>query len=339
MKRSAFVLRRIVQSIPVLIGLSVLIFLIARVVPGDPVAAALGPQASKEQIEEFRRELGLNEPIWVQYIDWVTGVLQGDWGISLRTYENVFHDISIRFAATLELVVVSLFFAVLFAIPLGMIAATNKDRWPDHISRVLAFLGVSMPRFWIAIVFQIIFVAWLGLLPLTGRLPSGMEAPPQLTGFYLIDSAVAGQWSKFVAAGTHLILPATALGLSSMARIGRYIRSDVVEELRRDYVLASQSYGLPRRLIEYKYILKNAFSSALTIIGLDFGFLVGNAFLVEIVFVWPGMAKYGVNAILFSDTNAIIGITMVVGVIYVITNLVVDLLYGYLDPRIIMEGE
>jgi peptide/nickel transport system permease protein len=339
MNRSAFILRRLLQSVPVLIGLSVLIFLIARVVPGDPVAAALGPDATAEQIREFRRELGLNDPLHIQYIEWVMGVLQGNWGISLRTYNDVFYDISIRFAATLELVVVSLLFAILFAIPLGMIAATNKDRWPDHISRVLAFFGVSMPRFWIAIVFQIVFVAWLGLLPLTGRLPSGMTPPPQLTGFYLIDSVAAGQWSKFTAAATHLILPATALGLSSMARIARYIRSDVVEELRKDYVLASQSYGLPRSLIEYKYILKNSFSSALTIIGLDFGFLVGNAFLVEIVFVWPGMAQYGVNAILFSDTNAIIGITMVVGVIYVLTNLVVDLLYGYLDPRIIMEGE
>jgi peptide/nickel transport system permease protein len=196
-----------------------------------------------------------------------------------------------------------------------------------------------MPRFWIAILFQIVFVAWLGLLPLEGRLSAGVTPPPNLTGFYLIDSLVYGQIATFVDALQHIILPAVALGLSSLARIARYIRSDAVEELRKEYVLASQSYGLPRSLIEYKYVLKNAFSSALTIIGLDFGFLVGNAFLVEIVFVWPGMAKYGVNAILFSDTNAIIGITMVIGVTYVITNLVVDVLYGYLDPRIMMEGE
>ncbi|WP_435181301.1 ABC transporter permease [Halorussus sp. AFM4] len=339
MKRTAFILRRTLQSVPVLLGLSGLIFIIARVAPGDPVAAALGPTASQEQIQEFRRELGLNEPIHVQYIDWITGVLQGNWGMSLQTYNNVFHDIAIRFAATLELVVVSLLFAIVFAIPLGMIAGTHKDRWPDHLSRVLAFFGVSMPRFWIAILFQVIFVAWLGILPLTGRLSSGVEAPPTITGLFLIDSLVTGQWATFVDAAKHILLPAVALGLSSLARIARYIRSDVVEELRKDYVLASQSYGLPRSLIEYKYILKNSFSSSLTIIGLDFGFLMGNAFLVEIVFVWPGMAKYGVNAILFSDTNAIIGITMVIGVIYVGTNLLVDLLYGYLDPRIVMEGD
>jgi peptide/nickel transport system permease protein len=339
MKRTAFIVRRILQSIPVLVGLSILIFIIARVVPGDPVAAALGPRATQEQIREFRRELGVNDPLYVQYFEWVTGVFQGDWGISLRTSNNVFHDIAIRFAATLELVMVSLLFAIILAVPLGIIAATNKDRWPDQLSRVLAFLGVSMPRFWIAILFQIVFVAWLGLLPLEGRLSAGVTPPPNLTGFYLIDSLVYGQIATFVDALQHIALPAVALGLSSLARIARYIRSDAVEELRKEYVLASQSYGLPRSLIEYKYVLKNAFSSALTIIGLDFGFLVGNAFLVEIVFVWPGMAKYGVNAILFSDTNAIIGITMVIGVTYVITNLVVDVLYGYLDPRIMMEGE
>lgn len=339
MKRTAFIVRRILQSVPVLVGLSILIFVIARVVPGDPVAAALGPRATQAQIREFRRELGVNDPLYVQYFEWVTGVFQGDWGISLRTSNNVFHDIAIRFAATLELVTVSLLFAIVLAVPLGIIAATNKDRWPDQVSRVLAFLGVSMPRFWIAILFQILFVAWLGLLPLEGRLSAGVTPPPNLTGFYLIDSLVYGQFATFVDALQHILLPAVALGLSSLARIARYIRSDAVEELRKEYVLASQSYGLPRSLIEYKYVLKNAFSSALTIIGLDFGFLVGNAFLVEIVFVWPGMAKYGVNAILFSDTNAIIGITMVIGVIYVITNLVVDVLYGYLDPRIMMEGE
>ncbi len=335
MKRSAFVLRRIAAAVPVLFGLSVLIFVIVRVIPGDPVSAALGPGATEEQIEEFRREIGFDDPIYIQYIEWLTGVFQGNWGISLQTRNDVFTDISVRIAATMELVVVSVIFALLFGIPLGIIAGVYKDKWPDHVSRIFAFTGVSMPRFWVAILFQILFVAWLGLLPLTGRIST--TAPPTTTGFYLIDSLIAGQLDTFLNALSHIILPAIALGLSSMARYARYIRSDFVEEQNKDYVMAAKSYGLPQRLIQYKYMLKNSFSSALTIIGLDFGFLVGNAFLVEIVFDWPGMARYGVEALLFSDVNAIIGVTIVVGIIYVVANLIVDLLYGYLDPRITME--
>lgn len=336
MKRTAYVLRRIAAAVPVLFGLSVLIFLIVRVIPGDPVSAALGPSATQEQVEEFRQELGFDEPLPVQYVDWLSGVFQGYWGISLRTRNDVLADISVRIAATMELVIVAVLLALLVGIPLGVIAGVHKDKWPDHFSRISAFTGVSMPRFWIAILFQILFVAWLGILPLTGRISTAV--PPAVTGFYLIDSLLAGQLDTFLNALSHIILPAIALGLSSMARYARYIRSDFVEEKSKDHVLAAQSYGLPQNLIQYKYILKNSFSSAVTIIGLDFGFLVGNAFLVEIVFDWPGMARYGVEALLFSDTNAIIGVTIIVGVIYIGTNLVVDLLYGYLDPRITMEG-
>jgi len=335
MNRSAYVLRRIAGAIPVLFGLSVLIFAIVRIIPGDPVSAALGPSATQEQVEEFRRELGFDEPIPVQYVEWLSGVFQGNWGISLRTRNDVLADISVRIAATLELVIVAVILALLIGIPLGVVAGVYKDKWPDHVSRVFAFLGVSMPRFWIAILLQILFVASLGILPLTGRIST--TPPPSVTGFYLIDSLVAGQIDTFFNAASHIILPATALGLSSMARYARYIRSDFAEEKNKDHVMAAQAYGLPQNLIEYKYILKNSFSSAVTIIGLDFGFLVGNAFLVEIVFDWPGMARYGVEALLFSDTNAIIGVTIVVGIIYIGANLIVDLLYGFLDPRITME--
>ena len=335
MKRSALVLRRIAAAVPVLFGLSILIFVIVRVIPGDPVSAALGPGATQEQVEQFRRELGFDEPIHIQYIEWLAGAFQGNWGMSLRTRNDVFVDISVRIAATMELVIVSVIFAILLGIPLGIIAGVYKDKWPDHVSRIFAFTGVSMPRFWVAILFQILFVAWLGLLPLTGRISTA--PPPTTTGFYLIDSLIAGRFDTFLDAASHIILPAAALGLSSMARYARYIRSDFVEERNKDYVMAAQSYGLPQNLIQYKYMLKNSFSSALTIIGLDFGFLVGNAFLVEIVFNWPGMARYGVEALLFSDVNAIVGVTIVVGIIYVTANLIVDLLYGYLDPRITME--
>jgi len=334
-----YLVRRALQSIPVVFGLSALIFVISRVIPGDPVRLALGPEASQRQVEALRTQLGLDQPLPLQYVDWLAGVLQGDWGMSLRTNNNVFNDIVARLPATFELVVVTLFFAVLFAIPFGVVAGTNKDRWQDHLSRITALFGVSMPRFWVAIVLQIIFVVSLGLLPLSGRLSDGVAPPPSVTQLYLVDSLLAGQFGTFVDAATHLILPAFALGLATLAQVMRLIRSDMIDEQRKDYVLAARSYGLPNNLIEYKYMLRNAFTSSLTVIGLAFGFLLGNAFLVEIVFAWPGMARYGVQAILYQDFNAIVGVTIVVGVGFVSANFVVDLLYGYLDPRVRLEEE
>lgn len=329
-----YLTRRALQSVPVVFGLSVLIFVVSRLIPGDPVRLALGPEASEQQVEALKAEMGLNDPLPVQYIDWLVGVVQGEWGMSLRTNNNVLSDIIARLPATFELVVLTLFFAVLLAIPFGVIAGTNKDQWQDHVSRVTALFGVSMPRFWVAIVLQIIFVVTLGLLPLSGRLSDGVEPPPDVTHLYLVDSLLAGQFGTFVDAATHLILPALALGLATLAQVMRLIRSDMIDEQRKDYVLAAQAYGLPNNLIEYKYMLRNAFTSSLTVIGLSFGFLLGNAFLVEIVFAWPGMARYGVEAILYQDFNAIIGVTIVVGVGFVSANFIVDLLYGYLDPRV-----
>jgi len=338
MNRRRFAIKRLLQAVPVLFGLSVLIFSITRIIPSSPVRLALGRGASQEQVDQAREALGFNDPLHIQYVDWLTGIFSGDWGVSLMTRNNVFNDISNRLAATVELVVVALLFAIVLAIPLGVVAGARKDQWPDHFSRVLAFLGVSMPGFWLAILLQILFFGILGLFPLTGRLSSGVAPPPSITGLYLVDSLLSGQISKFFDALHHITLPAVALGTATLGRLGRYIRSDMIEEGNKDYVKANRAYGMPENLIKYKYMLKNAFSSALTIIGLTFGSMIGNAFLIEIIFAWPGMARYGVNAILFTDFNAIIGVTMVVGMFYIFSNLVVDLLYGYLDPRI-MRGE
>ncbi|WEL27111.1 ABC transporter permease [Haloferax volcanii] len=334
-----YLVRRAIHSVPVIFGLSVLIFLISRVIPGDPVRLALGPEATQQQVAALRAEMGLDQPLPMQYVDWLVGVVQGDWGMSLRTNNNVFSDIVARLPATLELTVVTLFCAVLLAIPFGVVAGTNKDRWQDHLSRITALFGVSMPRFWVAIVLQIVFVVSLGLLPLSGRLSDGVAPPPAVTGLYLVDSLIAGQFGTFLDAATHLLLPTVALGLATLAQVMRLIRSDMIDEQRKDYVLAARAYGLPNTLIEYKYMLQNAFTSSLTVVGLAFGFLLGNAFLVEIVFAWPGMARYGVQAILYQDFNAIVGVTIVVGIGFVTANFVVDLLYGYLDPRVRLEEE
>ena len=330
-----FVARRLLHAVPVLFGLSVLIFVVTRVIPGDPVRLALGPAASQRQVELARERMGLDEPVYVQYLDWIVGVFNGDWGMSLRTSRNVFDDIMVRLPATIELVVVALVVAILIAVPFGVVAGTNQNKFQDQISRLTALFGVSLPRFWVAILLQVVFVAWLGLLPLTSRLSDGVAPPPAVTRFYLVDSLIAGQWNTFLDALTHILMPATSLALATIAVVMRLIRSDMIEQESKDYILAARAQGLPNNLIEYKYMLKNAFNSSLTIIGLQVGFLIGNAFLVETVFVWPGMARYGVDAILFQDFNAIVGVTVITGIVYVSANLVVDLLYGYLDPRVL----
>jgi peptide/nickel transport system permease protein len=197
-----------------------------------------------------------------------------------------------------------------------------------------AILGLSMPRFYTGIIFQMLFFGWLGWFPLASRLSDNISPPPTFTGLYLIDSLIAMQWQTFFDAAWHIFLPAMALGLSTLSQVTRLLRSDIIKERRENYVLAAHTYGLPKNLIIYKYILRNAFTSSLTIIGLAFGFLLGNAFLIETVFAWPGMARYGVDAIIFQDFNAIVGVVVVVGVGFVIINLIVDVLYGYLDPRV-----
>lgn len=339
MSYTDYLVRRTLGIIPTLFGLSIIIFFISRVLPGSPVKAALGKGASKEAVQRVREDMGLDNPLPVQYLDWLTGVFQGDWGQSLLTGDNVFHGIVTRLPATLELIIVAMSLAVLISVPFGVIAGTNKDRWPDYLSRLTALVGVSMPRWWLAIVLQVMFVAWFDLLPLTGRLSDNVTPPPAVTHLYLVDSLLAGQWATFIDAGQHIILPAFALGFASVAQIMRLIRSDMIEELRSDYIMGARAHGIPQQLILYKYALKNAFSSALTLIGLGFAAMLGNAFLVEIVFAWPGVARYGARAVIAQDFNAIIGITMLIGVGFALANLSVDILYGTLDPRIRLGEE
>lgn len=334
-----YLTKRSAQSVFVVFGVSVLVFVMTRVIPGNPIRLVLGPQATEQQVARVRENLGFDEPIPIQYFEWITGLVQGDWGQSLRTGNNVFTDISSALPATFELVMVALLFAIALAIPAGVIAGSNQDKIQDHLSRIVALVGVSMPRFWIAIMLQVVFVVTLGIFPLTGRLSPGTPEPMAITHLYLVDSLLTGNIATFVDAAKHILLPALALGLSTFAQVTRLIRSEIIEESREDYVMAAKAWGLPNNLIVYKYMLKNAFASSLTIIGLAFGFLIGNAFLVELVFDWPGMARYGVNAILTQDMNAIVGVVVVTGAAFALSNLVTDVLYGVLDPRIRTGGD
>jgi peptide/nickel transport system permease protein len=324
--------KRLAYMVLVLFGISLLIFFLARVMPGDPARLALGPEATQEQVQALRHRLGLDQPLYTQYYVFVKGLLKGELGMSLVTKRDVSKDLIQRLPATLELVVAAMAIAVLAGIPLGVLSALHKDRTIDQLSRIFAFAGVSLPRFWIGIMFQIAFAYSLGLLPITGRITG--DPPAHITGLYLLDSLLTRDFPAFMDSFKHILLPSITLSLSPLAQITRLIRASMIEQLRKDYTVVSRIIGMPENLNIYKYMLKNAFTATLTVIGLLFGWMIGNAFVVEQVFSWPGMARYGVNSVLRNDFNAVVGVTLVIGVGYVFINFIVDLLYGYLDPRI-----
>lgn len=332
-----YLVRRALSTIPVFIGVSVLIFAIARVIPGRPARLALGPRATDEAVAQLRRQMGLNKPLWAQYIDYMSGLLQGDMGQSLVTNNNVATDIARFLPATVELTTVAMLIAIVIGVPLGVVAGQNKDEFLDNVSRGFAFFGVSLPRFWAAIMLQVIFAFGLGLFPATGRI--GDVELARVTGLFLVDSVLTLDPEVFVSASWHIFLPALTLSLPPMADIARITRSSFVEEYNKDYIEGLRVHSIPDKLIAYKYVLKRSFTSTLTIIGLDYGFLIGGAFLVEIVFSWPGMSAYGVRAILQKDINAVVGVTLVISVAFLTANFLVDILYGYLDPRVRLSDE
>ena len=329
-----YLIRRFLSTIPMVFGLSVLIFVMARVIPGAPARQALGPRASDEAVQQLREQMGLNDPIWVQYIDYMSGLARGDMGQSLVTNYNVAADIAQFFPATLELTTVAMLIAILVGVPLGVVAGLNKDATEDNVSRAFSFFAVSLPAFWAGILLQLVFAFQLDLLPATGRLGDIAYVPQEVTGLLLVDSLLALNFEAFASAAKHLVLPAVTLALAPIADIARMTRSSFIEEYNHDYVEGLRTHGLPGKLVAYKYVLRKSFAATLTIIGLDYGFLLGSAFLVEIVFSWPGMASYGVQAILQTDINAIVGVTLVIGVGFLFANFVVDVLYGVFDPRV-----
>jgi peptide/nickel transport system permease protein len=329
-----YLIRRFLSTIPMVFGLSVLIFIMARVIPGAPARQALGPRASDEAVQQLREQMGLNDPIWVQYIDYMSGLARGDMGQSLVTNYNVAADIVQFFPATLELTTVAMLIAILVGVPLGVVAGLNKDATEDNVSRAFSFFAVSLPAFWAGILLQLVFAFQLDLLPATGRLGDIAYVPQEVSGLLLVDSLLALNFEAFASAAKHLVLPAVTLALAPIADIARMTRSSFIEEYNHDYVEGLRTHGLPGKLVAYKYVLRKSFAATLTIIGLDYGFLLGSAFLVEIVFSWPGMASYGVQAILQTDINAIVGVTLVIGVGFLFANFVVDVLYGVFDPRV-----
>ncbi|WP_342359646.1 ABC transporter permease [Terrarubrum flagellatum] len=329
-----YALRRIVLVIPVFIGLSILVFAIVRLLPGDPVGLAAGPNATKEELAAYAREYGLDRPLAAQYWSYATGLLRGDWGVSIFTRRPVAEDLRAFLPATLELVFAAMVIAVALGIPVGLASAVYRDRWPDYVSRTVALGAISMPRFFLGLLLQLLFAMWLGWLPLSGRFPLIEEPPPLLTGFLTIDSIAAGDWNALSLSLMHLALPAFAMSLSPLAAITRMMRASTIEVLQQDYVLTERALGLSPRLIIWKYVLRNAASATLTTIGLYFGWLLGGTVLVETVFDWPGIGLYATKSILTQDFMPVIGVTLCIGMMFVAVNLIVDLLYGVINPKV-----
>lgn len=338
MKYWQYLVRRLGGGLVSLFGLSVIIFAVSRVLPGNPARMALGAMASEEQVQALARDMGLTKPLWEQYVQYLGGLLTGNLGQSLETKRAVTTDIGQYLPATLELITVAMLFTVTFGIPLGVIAAQNKDGATDHFTRLIAFFSVSVPGFFIGVMFQLIFGYLLEWFPITGRIASEYTVD-RVTGFLLLDTLLAGKLSAHIDVWFHLLLPALALSLAGMGQIMRITRSSMIDVKDQDYVEAERGFGLPSWLVTYKYTLKNAFIPTLTILGLLYASLLGNAFLIEVVFSWPGLALYGVTAVMNNDFNAVVGVTMTIGVAFVGINFLIDILLGRVDPRIRLQIE
>ena len=333
-RRIIFIIKRLFHSIFVLWALSAIIFVISRIAPGDPARMALGSRAPEEVVERLRIAMHYNEPIYIQYFHWFKGVLHGDLGISLVTQHPVLEDIREVFSATFELAIFAFIFMIFIGITLGVLAARYKNTWVDHIGRLISYFGIVTPPFVFAILGMLIFCYLFNILPAMGRLSPGLAVPPKITGLITIDSLINGNFTVFIDAIKHLILPAVSLGLLGMSEEARITRASVYSNMNKDYILATQSFGIPERVIIFRDLLKPSLIAVISILGLEFGSLLANAFLVELIFNWPGFARYGMNAMLQKDLNAISGVVLILGVVFIFCNIIVDLIVDYLDPRI-----
>jgi len=326
-------LKRLGISVIVLIGVSMLVFGIARVIPGDPARIALGPNATDEQIQKLRTSMHLDEPVVVQYGHFVSDLARGDLGVSLYTNRPVTTDIAEFLPATLELVLVAGLMMVCFGIPLGIWSARFRGRFADHLIRLVSLLGVSAPSFVWAVILMLLFAYFLPIFPIAGRITDSYTIE-RVTGFLLVDTLIAGRWDAFSNALWHIILPAFALALSGIGQAARLTRANMVETYDQPYIEMAEAYGFSPRRIANRFAFKPSLIPSLTILGLDFAAMLGNAFLVEAVFAWPGLSRYGVAVILRKDLNAIIGTVLIISATFLIVNLLIDLLIAFLNPRI-----
>jgi peptide/nickel transport system permease protein len=329
-----FIARRLVYAIVVLLGLSVVIFVIARIMPGDPARMAVGMQAPQWVVDRLREQMHLDKPLPVQYAYWLRDAVQGDFGLSLVTQRPVMADIIEFFPASLELVLCAGILAAVGGIGLGVISARRKDTWVDSVVRVFSYLGVVTPSFVFAILFILLFGWILHVFPVIGRLSEQMPVPRVVTGLMTVDSLLAGRLDTFVDALHHLVLPSLALAMGSIAQESRITRSSMADNLGKDYITSARALGVPERVVMGRFLLKPSLIPTVSILGLDIASLFSIAFLVELIFNWPGIARYGLSSMLHKDLNAISAVVLVLGAIFALVNIVVDLVVAGLDPRI-----
>ncbi|MGV2940105.1 ABC transporter permease [Mesobacillus sp. LC4] len=329
----AYSVRRIFSLIPVLLGLSLIVFFMIRAIPGDPAQVILGQLATKEAIADLTRELGLDQPWYIQYFTYLGGLLTGDLGESLRTKSAISSEIWPYLAATMELSFVAMLIAIVIGVNAGIVSAWFQNSWFDYGAMILALIGVSMPIFWLGLMEQWLFAINLDVLPTSGR-EEVRNPVDAITNFYIIDTLIQGRTDQFITVLKHLVLPAMALATIPMAIIARITRSTMLEVMRSDFIRTARAKGLSMFWVVYKHSLKNAVIPVLTVIGLQTGLLLGGAILTETIFSWPGIGRYIYEAINYRDYPVIQSGILVIALIFVMINLVVDLLYAAIDPRI-----
>lgn len=346
---TTYVVRRVLGLVPVLFGVSLLLFLITRLIPGDPAVAMLGQRASPQALEQLRTDLGLDQPVWLnpgavserglaglfdsQYFDYMGDLLQGDFGRSVFSRIPVSESLIARFPATLELALAAMLISLIVGIPAGVYAALHRGRLPDTLIMTFALSGVSFPVFWLAIILIYIFAVTLGWLPPSSRIGVASDLDP-ITNLYLLDAVLTRNWSAFIDVARHLVLPAVALGTIPLAIVVRMTRSSMLEVLSQDYVRTARSKGVGEREVVTKHALRNALLPVVTVVGLSFGTLLSGAILTETVFSWPGIGRWIYDAIGARDYPIIQGGVLFVAATFAFVNLLVDLSYALIDPRI-----
>ena len=321
-----------------LFGLSCLTFAISHVVPGDPARLAAGPDANQAMVETLRAKYGLDQPLGTRFVRYLRGLAAGDLGESLRSRNAVATDLAQYFPNTFELVTLALLLAVAIGVPLGMLSAVYRDTWIDQGARVLSVSGVALPAFWLGLMLQLVIALHLGWLPLGGRLGLTATPPAPVTHLLLLDALLRGEWRTLGDALAHAALPVVTLSLPALASIMRVNRAEMLETLQQDYIKTARAQGFSGFRIVSRYALRNAMIPTLAMIGLRYGWMLGSTILVETVFDWPGIGLYAVNAAVSSDFAPIMGVTLLLGLNFMLANLLVDLAYGWLDPRIRRPG-
>jgi peptide/nickel transport system permease protein len=332
----ALILRRLILMLPLMVGMTLIAFVVSHSVPADPVAAHLGQRAMEDKtiVAAFRQQWGLDRPLPEQYFTYLRNLVQGNMGTSIRTHMPVTEDLGRYLPASAELAIMATLVGVLLGIPFGVISAVRRNQWLDHLLRGVSLLGVSSPVFWLGLIGLYVFYFRLGWLPGPGRLDVGMPEPPRLTGMFTLDSLLSGNWPTFVASVRHLILPGLVLASVYLGLVTRMTRSSMLEVLQADYVRTARGKGLAQRVVIYRHALGNALIPTITVLGLAFGDILAGTVLTETIFSWPGIGRYAYQSAVTLDFPAIMGVSLLIAAVFITVNLVTDIAYVMLDPRL-----